>query len=118
MAYDVTNEESFKNVRKWMESIEEHADDEICKVMVGNKVDLVEDRLISTQEAKDTARQFSMEYFDASAKLNQGVQEVFECLMTQVYRKKVEGGGQSRQSIAISREDANKPVEKKKGCCK
>ena len=32
-----------------------------------------------------------MDYFDASAKLNQGVTECFEALMTQVYKKKVGG---------------------------
>ncbi len=56
VAYDVTNEESFKNVKKWMESIFEHADSSICKVMVGNKNDLKDDRKISVQEAKELAK--------------------------------------------------------------
>lgn len=74
-----------------MESIFEHADSSICKVMVGNKNDLVDDRKISVQEAKELAKQYSMDYFDASAKLNKGVTECFEALMTQVYKKKVGG---------------------------
>ncbi len=54
MAFDVTNEESFRDVKKWMDSIYEHADQNICKVMVGNKIDL-ENRKISMREAKDVA---------------------------------------------------------------
>ena len=70
VAFDVTNEDTFKNVRKWMESIYEHADQNICKVMVGNKIDLEEDRKISQKEAKKLADDFSMQYFEASAKEN------------------------------------------------
>ena len=55
VAFDVTNEESFKNVRKWMESIYEHADQNICKVMVGNKIDLEDERKISKKEGEDLA---------------------------------------------------------------
>ena len=86
VAFDVTSEDSFRNVKKWMESIEEHADNNICKVMVGNKIDL--ERKVSTKEAKQCAKEYGMKYFDASAKTNVGVQEVFETLMTQVYLKK------------------------------
>ena len=87
VAFDVTNQESFSNIQKWMDSIAEHADDSICKVMVGNKIDL-DDRKISTKEAKECANVYKMEYFDTSAKLNKGVTESFEVLMTQVYKKK------------------------------
>lgn len=118
VAYDVTNEESFKNVRKWMESIDEHADSNICKVMVGNKIDLVNERKITLQEAKETARSFNMEYFDASAKKNEGVKEVFETLMTQVWKKKNGGEIEERQTFTMKREEANQDVQtKKKGCC-
>ena len=116
VAFDVTNEESFKNVRKWMESIEEHADSSICKIMVGNKIDLDGDRKISLSEAQSTARSFNMEYFDASAKLNKGVKEVFECIMTQVYRKKTGGEFEERQTFTMQRTDANEVVPDKKGC--
>mgnify|MGYP000872807846 CR=1 FL=1 len=82
VAFDVTNEDTFKNVRKWMESIFEHADHNICKVMVGNKIDLEEDRRISAKEAQDLANQYQMKYFEASAKENTGIAEFFETLMT------------------------------------
>ena len=80
MAFDVTNEESFRNVKKWMDLIYENADQNICKVMVGNKIDL-ENRKISMREAKDVAKSYEMEYFEASAKLNKGVTELFDAVM-------------------------------------
>ena len=50
VAFDVSNRETFDNVKKWMESIFEHADQNICKVMVGNKID-IEDRRVTKKEA-------------------------------------------------------------------
>ena len=51
MIFDITNEDTFKNVKKWMESINEHADANICKVLVGSNFDLDGQRKISIQEA-------------------------------------------------------------------
>jgi len=47
----VTNEDSFNNLQKWLESIQEHADPNICKVMVGNKIDL-DNRVVPIEKAK------------------------------------------------------------------
>ena len=51
-----------------MESIYEHADTNICKLMVGNKIDLEDERKISKKEAEELAAQYQMKYFEASAK--------------------------------------------------
>ena len=107
VAFDVTNEDTFKNVRKWMESIFEHADQNICKVMVGNKIDLEDERKIPQKEAQDLANQFQMKYFEASAKMDMGISQFFETLMTQVWQKRQESGGETRQTISISPQTQN-----------
>ncbi len=65
-----------------MESIYEHADQNICKVMVGNKIDLEDERKITHKEASELAAQYQMKYFEASAKKNIGIAPFFETLMT------------------------------------
>ena len=50
--------------------------------MVGNKVDLCDERVIDKASAKKIAEEFGMIYYEASAKENKGVNEVFEALMT------------------------------------
>jgi GTPase SAR1 family protein len=50
--------------------------------MVGNKIDLEDERKISTKEAQELANSFQMQYFEASAKENKGINEFFETLMT------------------------------------
>ncbi len=47
IAFDLPNTESFENVKTWMNSIYKHADPSIAKVLVGNKVDLEHERVVS-----------------------------------------------------------------------
>ena len=50
LTYDVTDEGSFNNVRNWMRNIEQHATDGVSKILVGNKSDAEEKRVISTEQ--------------------------------------------------------------------
>ena len=51
IVYDVTNKESFDNVRQWMQEIEKYAGrDEICRLLVGNKCDLPNSKRVVTRE--------------------------------------------------------------------
>ena len=68
-------------MKTWLESIYEHADPKIIKVLVGNKLDLADERKVSTQEAKDLADQHKMNYFETSAKLDKNVNELIQYLM-------------------------------------
>lgn len=51
IAFDLTNEDSFLNVKTWMNSIYKHSDPTIAKVLVGNKLDLDSERVVSKAEA-------------------------------------------------------------------
>jgi GTPase SAR1 family protein len=44
MVYDVSDDQSFNNIRNWMRNIEQHASDNVIKVLVGNKSDLDESK--------------------------------------------------------------------------
>ena len=44
LVYDVTDEASFSNIRNWMKNIEQHASDNVVKVLVGNKCDMDESK--------------------------------------------------------------------------
>lgn len=85
IAFDVTNQESFENVRTWMNSIYKHADPSIAKVLVGNKIDLEEHRVINKADATKIANEHGMDYFETSAKDNVNVQELLQYIMDKVY---------------------------------
>ncbi|CAI0378528.1 unnamed protein product [Linum tenue] len=49
IVYDVTEMESFNNVKQWLSEIDRYANDSVCKLLVGNKCDLVENKVVDTQ---------------------------------------------------------------------
>ena len=53
MVYDVTDAESFENVKNWMTEIDRFAKEGVLRVLVGNKCDLEEKRKISTAKGKE-----------------------------------------------------------------
>ena len=56
VVYDVTDRESFNNVKVCLGKIDKHApDDGVNKLLVGNKCDLTSQEVMSTGEAKELA---------------------------------------------------------------
>ena len=45
-------QESFDNVKQWLQEIERYAQEAVCKLLVGNKCDLVEKRVVATSMAE------------------------------------------------------------------
>lgn len=68
-----------------MNSIYKHSDPSIAKVLVGNKLDLESERVVSKSEAQKIAQEHGMAYFETSAKDNINIQEVLYHIMDKVY---------------------------------
>ena len=49
LAYDCTNEESFSNVRNWVRQIELHASQQVEKILIANKADQTDKKVITTE---------------------------------------------------------------------
>jgi Ras-related protein Rab-1A len=52
IAYDITNRKTFENVRFWLQEINNHANENVCKILIGNKCDLNSERKVDYREAK------------------------------------------------------------------
>ena len=52
IVYDITDIESFNNVKQWLSEIDRYANDSVCKLLVGNKCDLAESRAVETAVAQ------------------------------------------------------------------
>ena len=114
LTYDVTDQNSFKNIRNWIKQIEANAQTNVCKVLVGNKCDKP-DRVVTEEEGKKLADDFNMSFFETSAKTNQNVNEVFNFLTAEILKSNA-GKPQNDSGKKLSNGDGNK--EGKKGCCK
>ena len=77
MVYDVTDAESFENVKNWMTEIDRFAKEGVLRVLVGNKCDLEEKRKISTAKGKELADSYGIKFLETSAKNTVNIEELF-----------------------------------------
>ncbi len=77
IVYDVTDRDTFENVRTWIQEIEKYSKPGVCKVLVGNKCDLDSQRQVTKEEAEEFANQFGMPFIETSAKASLNVDEAF-----------------------------------------
>ena len=75
--YDTTNQESFDNIKHWLEQAEGHASETCLKFLVGNKIDLKDERLISLKQGKEFAKTNKMKLFETSAINDSNSEETF-----------------------------------------
>ncbi|KAG1667349.1 hypothetical protein FOA52_001407 [Chlamydomonas sp. UWO 241] len=94
LVYDITDETSFNNIRVWMKNIEEHASENVNKVLVGNKSDVADSRrAVSFEEGKALADEYGIGFFETSAKNDVCVEEVFSSVALQVLARQAAAAG-------------------------
>ncbi|KAF0554653.1 ras-domain-containing protein [Gigaspora margarita] len=77
LIYDVTNEQSFINIRKWLNLVEKYASEGVNKILIGNKCDWDEKRVIAKEQGQALANEFGIKFLEVSAKANINVAEAF-----------------------------------------
>ena len=68
LVYDVTDRGSFNSIRNWVGQIQQHADVHVNKILIGNKCDMEEQRVVSVEEGKQLAKEYAIQFFETSAK--------------------------------------------------
>ena len=63
-------------MKTWLDSLAEHANPNIIKVLTGTKIDLADERRVEFEEALTQAKCNGMNYFETSALLNKGINEL------------------------------------------
>ena len=77
IVYDITNRESFKNINSWIEECKTSCPKNICMVLVGNKSDLEDKRIITKEEGLELAEKYGILFFETSAKNGNNVYNIF-----------------------------------------
>ncbi|KAL4065817.1 P-loop containing nucleoside triphosphate hydrolase protein [Scleroderma yunnanense] len=77
LVYDVTDNQSFDNIRSWHASIERYASEGVNKILIGNKSDWTNKRAVPEEFGRDLARKLGIKFMETSAKLNEGIEEAF-----------------------------------------
>uniref|UniRef100_A0A8I3XCU6 Ras-related protein Rab-3 n=1 Tax=Callithrix jacchus TaxID=9483 RepID=A0A8I3XCU6_CALJA len=85
LMYDITNEESFNAVQDWSTQIKTYSWDNAQVLLVGNKCDMEDERVVSSERGRQLADHLGFEFFEASAKDNINVKQTFERLVDRSY---------------------------------
>ncbi|KAH1207771.1 Ras-related protein RABE1c [Glycine max] len=80
--WDTAGQERFRtittDIRNWIRNIEQHASDNVNKILVGNKADMDESkRVVPTSKGQALADEYGIKFFETSAKTDLNVEEVF-----------------------------------------
>jgi small GTP-binding protein len=91
IVYDITNQNSFDSVKHWIEDVKNYADKDTHLVLVGNKIDLKDQRKISKEDGQNLATQNGMDFYESSALTGENINNIFEGICKYVNQKIDEG---------------------------
>jgi Ras-related protein Rab-8A len=127
LVYDVTDEKSFGNIRNWIRNIEQHATESVNKILIGNKCDMLDKKVIDFERGKALADEYGIKFLETSAKNSIGVEEAFVTLAKDIKKRLIDqqeqpsapngGGGADNVRLGQNGKNGAGPEPGKKGCC-
>jgi len=115
IVYDVTDRESFYNVKNWMQEIDKYAMENVNKLLVGNKCDLAAKKVVTFDEGKELAESFNIRFVETSAKSAHNVEPAFH-LMAGEIKERIQVTGGPASILPTAKLGASQPVQSS-GCC-
>lgn len=120
VVYDTTDQESFNNVKQWLQEIDRYACENVNKLLVGNKCDLTHKKVVEYPTAKEYADSLGIPFLETSAKNATNVEQAFLTMTAEIKNRmgpsSSAGSGPSSQKIDITSRSAE-PAGSSSGCC-
>ncbi|CAH9098080.1 unnamed protein product [Cuscuta europaea] len=116
IVYDITDKESFTNVKQWLHEIDRYASDNVNKLLVGNKCDMDANRAVSYDAAKDFADEIGIPFLETSAKNAINVEQAFTAMSSDIKKRMASqpsGSNAKPPTVQIR----GQPLNQKSGCC-
>lgn len=101
IVYDVTDQESFNNVKTWLQEIDRYGTAGVLKLLVGNKNDLTDKKVVEYEVAKEFADSLQIPVLETSALDSSNVEEAFLTMARQI-----------KESMSQQQRDNGKKEEK------
>ncbi|TID30128.1 hypothetical protein CANINC_001290 [Pichia inconspicua] len=123
VVYDITQEESVEKAKYWIKELKRQANKDILIVLVGNKIDLENERKVNMDEVNELCNEMNLLHYNVSAKTGEGISEMFkEIALKMPYKEKLQKnvknndnsiGGGSNGLIDLN----NRPSTNNQGDC-
>merc|ERR1711957_285606 len=124
VTYDITDRDSFSAVHTWMSEIEKYTQDNITRILVGNKTDLEDKRVISFDEGLEMANHYGVRFLETSAKECKNVETAFTTMTREIKNNVAQT--QPKRTVANPQQNAHRlgpgagksiTPKEKKSCC-
>ena len=102
-----------------MSEVDKHAQENISRILVGNKKDLDSQRQVPYEEGKELADHFNVRFLETSAKESVNVEEAFTVMTREIKSKVATSAPKQRDQAGTRIHKGGKklPGQKKGGCC-
>lgn len=112
LTYDITQQETFKNILHWKRALDHHASKNIKIILVGNKIDLEHLRQVSKDMGRNLANEMRIPFIEISAKDDINVTDAYSLLIEELM---------NIDNTSINRSISIVPIQpyiNSKKCCK
>ncbi|XP_070580101.1 ras-related protein Rab-37-like isoform X2 [Ptychodera flava] len=113
LLYDVTNRQSFDNIRAWLSEINEYANQDVVIMLLGNKADMSSDRVVRREEGEKLAKDHGVAFMETSAKTGMNVELAFMAVAKDLRMRKTRRQGDPKFSVS----DYVDSQKQKSSCC-
>ena len=119
LMYDITDKATFDSIPDWIQSIKDLKGDDFPLILLGNKIDLEEERNISKEEGQKFADKIGIQFFETSNKNGINIQEAGLALIKKIIEKKEKEKFDlnSSNSLQLSKKTKVKLSDDAKRCC-
>jgi small GTP-binding protein len=127
LVYDITQKNSFESIKSyWYEQVKENGEKTVVLGIVGNKSDLYEQEEVPENDAREFAQSIGAIFALTSAKMNTGVDALFEdagnkyldpSFQQKVMQEQEANKEEKGQKITLNQEEVKKEKKKKGGFC-
>ena len=126
LVFDLTNKDSFNNIKKWLNEIKANSDHSIKKLLVGNKADMKDKIKVSKTMIDNFCNDKKIEYMEVSAKDNESISKAFDTLIKKIIGKRTNdeiladfGINDNDKTLSLSTSTINNYLtgKNKKKCC-
>ena len=122
IVYDITSKTTFDSVDKWIQDLNLYGDKNVTLLLIGNKSDLEEKRIIKKEDGEEKAKSFGLGFIETSACTGDNIDKAFETLLIEVCNKYIK---EKKNNEEFEDEDNGENIEigvgnnkaKKKTCC-
>ena len=121
IVYDITNKSTFESVDKWIKDLNSYGDKNLTMLLIGNKSDLEDKRIINKEEGEEKAKSFELGFIETSAYNGDNIDQAFDIMLKEVLKRYIvendvnndEFEGGTGNNIEL----VKKNETKKKNCC-